>query len=89
MAGCSPRFQPPFTPTSSSWLHLAERWLAELTSNWLRRGTHRSVVQLERPIQTWIASWNSQPRPFVWTRTADEILDTIATYCQRINDSGH
>ena len=56
---------------------------------WLRRGTHRSVAELEQSIQSWIDTWNQDPRPFVWTKTADEILDTIATYCQRINDSRH
>jgi transposase len=84
-----PRFQLHFTPTYSSWLNLVERWFAELTSKWLKRGSHRSVAELEQAIQAWIETWNQQPRPFVWTKTADEILDTIATYCQRINNSGH
>jgi transposase len=84
-----PRVHLHFTPTYSSWLNLVERWFAELTTKWLRRGTHRSVRELEQAIQSWIEAWNENPRPFVWTRTADEILDTIATYCQRINDSGH
>jgi transposase len=84
-----PRVQLHFTPTYSSWLNLVERWFAELTTKWLRRGTHRSVPQLQRSIQDWIQAWNQDPRPFVWHKTADEILDTIATYCQRINDSGH
>jgi hypothetical protein len=75
--------------TYSSWLNLVERWFAELTSKWLKRGTHRSVAELTASIQAWIESWNQNPRPFVWTKTADEILDTIAAYCQRINDSGH
>jgi transposase len=84
-----PRFQLHFTPTYSSWLNLVERWFSELTSKWLRRGTHRSVTELQAAIQAWIDTWNEHPRPFVWTKTADEILDTISTYCQRINDSGH
>ena len=84
-----PRFQLHFTPTDSSWLNLVERWFAELTTKWLRRGTHRSVAELEQAIQAWIDTWNDNPRPFVWTKTADQILDTIAHYCQRINDSGH
>jgi transposase len=84
-----PRVHLHFTPTYSSWLNLVERWFAELTSKWLRRGTHRSVTQLQQSIQDWIDTWNDNPRPFVWTKTADEILDTIAAYCQRINDSGH
>jgi DDE superfamily endonuclease len=78
-----------FTPTYSSWLNLVERWFSELTTKWLRRGTHRSVAELEAAIQAWIDTWNADPRPFVWTKTADQILDTIATYCQRINNSGH
>jgi transposase len=84
-----PRVHLHFTPTYSSWLNLVERWFAELTTKWLRRGTHRSVMQLQQSIQSWIDTWNDDPRPFVWSKTADEILDTIASYCQRINDSGH
>jgi transposase len=84
-----PRFQLHFTPTDSSWLNLVERWFAELTSKWLRRGSHRSVAELEQAIQAWIDTWNQDPRPFVWTKTADQILDTIAAYCQRINNSRH
>jgi transposase len=84
-----PRLHLHFTPTYSSWLNLVERWFAELTSKWLQRGTHRSVAELEAAIQAWIDTWNQDPRPFVWTKTADQILDTIANYCQRINDSTH
>jgi len=84
-----PRFQLHFTPTYSSWLNLVERFIAELTTKWLRRGTHRSVAELEQSIRTWIDTWNHDPKPFVWTKTADQILDTIAHYCQRINASGH
>jgi transposase len=84
-----PRFVLHFTPTSSSWLNLVERWFAELTTKKLRRGSHRSVRQLNTDIRAWIETWNDNPRPFVWTKTADEILETIARYCKRINDSGH
>ena len=84
-----PRFVLHFTPTSSSWLNLVERWFAELTTKKLRRGTHRSVRQLNADIRAWIDTWNDDPRPFVWTKTADEILDSIARYCQRINESRH
>ena len=84
-----PRFHLHFTPTYSSWLNLVERWFAELTNKWLRRGTHRSVRELTASIRTWIANWNDNPKPFVWHKTADEILDSLATYCQRISDSGH
>jgi transposase len=84
-----PRFVLHFTPTSSSWLNLVERWFAELTTKKLRRGSHRSVRELNADIRAWIESWNENPRPFVWTKTADEIIDSIARYCKRINDSGH
>jgi transposase len=84
-----PRFVVHFTPTSSSWLNLVERWFAELTTKKLRRGAHRSVAALNTDIRAWIETWNDNPRPFVWTKTADQILDSIARYCERINDSRH
>jgi transposase len=84
-----PRFVLHFTPTSSSWLNLVERWFAELTNTKLRRGAHRSVRQLNADIRAWIQTWNDNPKPFVWTKTADEILDSIARYCNRINVSRH
>ena len=84
-----PRFVMHFTPTSSSWLNLVERWFAELTTKKLRRGTHTSVRQLNTDIRTWIQTWNDNPRPYVWTKTADQILASIGNYCTRINDSGH
>jgi transposase len=84
-----PRFTLHFTPTYSSWLNLVERWFAELTNKWLRRGTHRSVRQLTASIRTWVRMWNDDPRPFVWHKTADEILTNLANYCERISDSGH
>jgi transposase len=83
-----PRFVLHFTPTSSSWLNLLERWFAELTNKKLRRGAHRSVTELNRDIRAWIETWNENPRPFIWTKTADQILESITRYCQRINDSG-
>jgi transposase len=84
-----PRFHLHFTPTSSSWLNLVERWFAELTTRKLRRSAHRSVTELETDIRRWINDWNTNPQPFVWTKTADQILDTLAAYCRRISDSGH
>jgi len=84
-----PRFHLHLTPTYSSWLNLVERWFAELTNRKLRRSAHRSVTELEADINAWIAAWNDDPRPFVWTKTADEILDNLAGYLQRINNSGH
>jgi transposase len=84
-----PRFALHFTPTSSSWLNLVERWFAELTTKKLRRGTHTSVRQLNTDIRAWIDTWNDNPRPYVWTKTADQILESIGNYCGRINDSRH
>jgi transposase len=84
-----PRFVLHFTPTSSSWLNLVERWFAELTTKKLRRGAHRSVGQLNTDIRAWIETWNDDPKPFVWTKTADQILQSIARYCNRINESRH
>jgi hypothetical protein len=76
-------------PTYSSWLNLVERWFAELASKWLRRGTYRSVGELTASIQSWIDTWNQHPRPFVWTKTADQILDSITRYLRPISQSGH
>jgi transposase len=84
-----PRFTLHFTPTYSSWLNLVERWFAELTRKWIKRSSHRSVRDLVASIRTWISNWNDNPKPFVWHKSADEILDSLAAYCQRINDSGH
>ena len=84
-----PRFVLHFTPTSSSWLNLVERWFGELTNKKLRRGAHRSVRDLNSDIREWVKTWNENPRPFVWTKTAEEILDSIARYCTRINESRH
>ena len=84
-----PRFVLHFIPTSSSWLNLVERWFSELTTKKLRRGTHTSVRQLNADIRTWIDTWNDNPRPYVWTKTADQILASIGNYCTRINNSGH
>jgi len=84
-----PRFVLHFTPTGASWLNLVERWFAELTARKLRRGVHRSVRELNADIRDWLAHWNEDPRPYVWTKSSDEILETIAGYCNRITDSGH
>jgi transposase len=83
------RFVFHFTPTYSSWLNLVERWFAELTEKWLRRRTHRSTKELVAAIRTWITDWNENPRPFVWHKTSDEILESLASYCERVSDSGH
>jgi len=82
-----PRFQLHFTPTGTSWLNLVERWFAELTTKKIKRGAHTSVPGLERDIRGWIARWNENPRPYVWVKTADQILASLARYCERISDS--
>jgi transposase len=83
------RFTFHFTPTSSSWLNLVERWFAEITNRMLRRSAHQSLKALAADINQWIANWNDDPRPFVWHKTADEILDTLSRYLQRISEAGH
>src|SRR3954452_21793286 len=83
------RFTMHYTPTYSSWLNQVERWFSELTTKKLRRSTHRSVAELRRDINNWFEHWNTNPRPFIWRKTADEILDNLAGYLQRINDSRH
>jgi len=84
-----PRFHLHFTPTGASWLNLVERWFAELTTKKIKRGAHTSVPALERDIRAWIATWNEDPRPFVWLKTADQILASLARYCERISNSAH
>lgn len=84
-----PRFHVHFTPTGSSWLNLVERWFAELTRRQIKRGTHRSTRALENAIRSYLTIYNEDPKPFVWHKTADEVLASVANYCQRISDSGH
>jgi transposase len=78
-----PRFHVHFTPTYGSWINLVERWFAELTNKRIRRGVFRSVKELEAAIREYIAVHNEDPKPFVWTRTADQILASIARYARR------
>ena len=73
----------------SAWLNLVERWFAELTTKWIKRGAYRAVPDLVASIRSWITNWNDNPKPFAWHNTADQILGSLAIYCQRINDSGH
>jgi transposase len=84
-----PRFHLHFTPTSASWLNLVERWFALLSEKQIKRGAHRSTRALEDTIREYLNMTNKSPQPFVWTKTADEILASIARYCQQISDSGH
>jgi transposase len=79
-----PRFHVHFTPTGSSWMNQVERWFGLLTDKLIRRGVHTSVQALENDIRDWIATWNDNPRPFTWTKTADEILSSLADYLAKI-----
>jgi transposase len=87
--GRHPRFHLHFTPTGSSWINQVERWFGYLTDQMIRRGVHKSVQALEADIRTWIANWNQDPRPFSWTKTAEEILDSLARYIERISGGAH
>src|SRR5215467_975602 len=79
-----PRFRVHFTPTGSSWMNQVERWFGLLTDKLIRRGVHTSVQALENDIRDWIATWNDSPRPFTWTKTADEILSSLADYLAKL-----
>lgn len=84
-----PRYHLHFTPTSASWLNLVERWFAALTEKQIRRGVHRSTRELEEAIRRYIEITNHRPKPFRWSKTADEILASVSRFCNRISDSGH
>lgn len=84
-----PRFHLHFTPTYSSWINLVERWFAMLTDKKLRRSTHKSVVRLEADVRDYIQINNECPKPLVWTKSADEILDSLARFCKRTSGAGH
>ncbi|MFC5670576.1 IS630 family transposase [Streptomyces incanus] len=79
-----PRFHVHFTPTGSSWINQVERWFGLLTDKLIRRGVHTSVKALEDDIKAWIDTWNENPRPFTWVKTADEILKSLADYLTKI-----
>jgi transposase len=82
------RFHFHFTPTSSSWLNQVERWFGLLTDRMIRRGTFRSVAELEQAIYQWLANWNTDPKAFVWTATADVILDKVRR-CKELAGTAH
>lgn len=84
-----PRYHVHFTPTSSSWLNLVEVWFALLTSKQLKRGVHPSTEALKQAIQQYVAATNESPKPFVWTKSADEILQSVARFCRRTSGSDH
>ncbi|MEU7664877.1 IS630 family transposase [Streptomyces lincolnensis] len=79
-----PRFHVHFTPTGSSWMNQVERWFGLLTDKLIRRGVHTSVKALEDDIAGWIDTWNENPQPFIWTKTADEILSSLADYLTKV-----
>jgi transposase len=84
-----PRFHVHFTPTSASWLNQVERWFSTLTTKQIRRGTHRSTRQLEDAIRSYLDANNANPKPFVWTKTAYDILASIERFCLRTSNSRH
>jgi transposase len=84
-----PRFHLHFTPTGSSWINQVERWFGLLTEQLIRRGVHKSVLALEHDVRNWIKNWNDNPKPFVWTKTAEDILHSLSKYMAKISDAGH
>jgi transposase len=84
-----PRYHVHFTPTSSSWINMVERFFSALTTRQLRRGVHRSTEELEAAIHRYVTEHNKAPKPFIWTKSADDILASVARFCQRTSASGH
>jgi transposase/transcriptional regulator with XRE-family HTH domain len=84
-----PRFTMHFTPTYSSWLNQVERWFAYVTGDLLQRSDHRSIQALEADLRAWAKAWNHDPKPFIWTKTAEDILDSLGRLIARIKGEGH
>jgi len=84
-----PRFHMHFTPTSSSWINQVERWFGFITDELIRRGSHNSVQALEADIRAWAKGWNEDPKPFIWTKPAEQILESIGRLLTRISGAGH
>jgi transposase len=84
-----PRFHMHYTPTYASWANQVERWFGFLTDDLIRRGAHKSLQALEADIRSWVAGWNTDPKPFIWTKTAQQILESLGRLCQRISGAGH
>jgi len=84
-----PRFHVHYTPTYSSWINQVERFFAYITADLLQRSDHRSVQALESDIRAWIVAWNENPKPFVWTKTADQIMEKLGRLLKRTNGGGH
>jgi transposase len=85
----NPRFHLHFTPTSASWLNLVERWFAALTNKQIKRGCHRSVQELETTIKNYIENTNQNPKPFVWIKTAEQIIESVGRFCSQIYETVH
>jgi transposase len=85
----NPRFHVHYTPTYSSWINQVERWFSTFTTKQLRRGTHRSTRALEDAIRLYLSVYNEKPKPFVWVKAADEILDSVRRFCLRTSQAGH
>ncbi|MGW0633614.1 transposase [Streptomyces sp. NPDC002758] len=83
-----PRFELHFTATGSSWINQVERWFGYLAHQMIRRGAHKNIQALEADIRAWVKDWNEDPKPFIWTKTAEEILDSLARFCRRISGAG-
>ena len=84
-----PQFHLHFTPTSASWINQVERWFAALTEQQIRRGSHRSTSQLEQAIKQYLAVYNENPKPFIWTKSADQIFESLKNCCEWISDARH
>ena len=79
-----PRFRVHFTPTYSSWINQVERFFALLTERCIKRGVHRSTQALERDIRNFVKATNDEPKPFIWTKSADHILENVRRFCDRV-----
>ena len=84
-----PRFHLHFTPTYSSWINQVERLFSFVTTDLLQRSDHRSVQALEADIRTWVKAWNDDPKPFIWTKSAEQILASLGRLLQRTTGAGH
>ncbi len=84
-----PRFHMHFTPAYSSWINQVERFFANVTADLLQRSDHRSVEALEKDIRNWVKNWNENPKPFIWTKPAEQILDSLKRLLQRTTGAGH
>jgi len=84
-----PRFHLHFTPTGASWINMVERWFGLLTEKQIRRGVFRSTQQLEKAIRNYIDTYNEHPKPFIWSKSADQILESVARFCKRTSETAH